>query len=237
MSSTPAIAFHRCNDAGAFYRASEKGWDWIECDLWATADDVPVLLHDEHLPDLRREVGEIWRYRWEDVAPSLAMIRGGPNSGPVTQTILSTLSDAVGMLDRPVGILAEIKPMDHRPLVTAVVDLLGRRPGPWKIMSFHPSNLVHAWAIDSSISGVLLVETQAQLERAIHEKWPAVYSSHELLTREVRDRLRAAGSSVGVWTVNEEPDIRRVLEVGVDMIISDEPERVRAATDAMRSGT
>ena len=104
-------------------------------------------------------------------------------------------------------------------------------------MSFHPSNLIHAWAIDSAISCVLLVETRAQLERAIRETWPEVYPSHELLTPQVRDRLRAAGSSIGVWTVNEPADIRRVLDLGVDMIITDEPHRVRAATEAMRSGT
>jgi glycerophosphoryl diester phosphodiesterase len=81
------------------------------------------------------------------------------------------------------------------------------------------------------------VETHAQLERAIREQWPEVYPSHDLLTRGVCDRLRASGSSVGVWTVNETPDIDRALELGVDMIITDEPHRVRAATEAMRSGT
>jgi glycerophosphoryl diester phosphodiesterase len=217
----------------------------MECDLWATADGVPVLLHDEHLPDLRRDVGEIWRYRWEEVAPPLAMIRGRQESGPITQTILSTLSSALGALNRPAGVLAEIKPIDHRSLVAAVVEMFRRRPslfsgghkGPWKIMSFHPSNLVHAWSIDPTISCVLLVETHAQLERAIREQWPEVYPSHDLLTRGVCDRLRASGSSVGVWTVNETPDIDRALELGVDMIITDEPHRVRAATEAMRSGT
>jgi glycerophosphoryl diester phosphodiesterase len=84
MSKTPAIAYHRCNSTGSFHQADEEGWDWIECDLWATADGVPVLLHDEHLPDLRRDVGEIWRYRWEEVAPPLAMIRGRQESGPIT---------------------------------------------------------------------------------------------------------------------------------------------------------
>ena len=35
---------------------------------------------------------------------------------------------------------------------------------------------------------------------------------------------RKAGLMVGAWTVNEESDIRRVIELGVDVVISDRPD-------------
>jgi glycerophosphoryl diester phosphodiesterase len=35
---------------------------------------------------------------------------------------------------------------------------------------------------------------------------------------------RAAGIRLSAWTVNEEPDIRRMLELGVDIIMSDRPD-------------
>jgi glycerophosphoryl diester phosphodiesterase len=40
---------------------------------------------------------------------------------------------------------------------------------------------------------------------------------------------RALGIRVIVWTVNDDPDIERMLEWGVDGVISDYPDRVRAA--------
>jgi glycerophosphoryl diester phosphodiesterase len=36
--------------------------------------------------------------------------------------------------------------------------------------------------------------------------------------------LQQAGHAVGAWTVNEESDIRRVLDLGVDVLITDRPD-------------
>ena len=36
--------------------------------------------------------------------------------------------------------------------------------------------------------------------------------------------LQQAGVAVGAWTVNEEADIRRVLDLGVDVLITDRPD-------------
>jgi glycerophosphoryl diester phosphodiesterase len=42
-------------------------------------------------------------------------------------------------------------------------------------------------------------------------------------------RAHALGLRVSVWTVNEPTDIEAMLNLGVDAIISDYPDRVRAA--------
>ena len=39
--------------------------------------------------------------------------------------------------------------------------------------------------------------------------------------------VRAAGIRLSAWTVNEEPDIRRMVELGVDVIISDRSDLVK----------
>jgi glycerophosphoryl diester phosphodiesterase len=35
---------------------------------------------------------------------------------------------------------------------------------------------------------------------------------------------RAAGLRVGVWTVNDEPTMRRVITLGVDVLTTDRPD-------------
>ena len=50
-----------------------------------------------------------------------------------------------------------------------------------------------------------------------------------LLTPSLVERLRGQCKVVGTRTVNEEADIRRVIDLGVDLIISDNPWRVREA--------
>ena len=52
----------------------------------------------------------------------------------------------------------------------------------------------------------------------------AVHPHHTLVTPERVSEWHAAGLAVFVWTVNEEPLARRLLEDGVDGLIGDYPE-------------
>ncbi len=45
--------------------------------------------------------------------------------------------------------------------------------------------------------------------------------------------MREAGIGVGAWTVNEEEDIRRVVSLRLDTIITDVPRRVRRVIEEM----
>lgn len=62
----------------------------------------------------------------------------------------------------------------------------------------------------------------------------AVWSPyHAETTREQVKEAQALGLKVVVWTVNEPADVRRLIEWGVDGIISDYPNRLRAAAGEM----
>jgi glycerophosphoryl diester phosphodiesterase len=53
--------------------------------------------------------------------------------------------------------------------------------------------------------------------------------SHRNINSSLLGQAHALGISVSVWTVNEPSDIEAMLELGVDAIISDYPDRVRQA--------
>ena len=55
--------------------------------------------------------------------------------------------------------------------------------------------------------------------------WSPYYGE---ITRESVKEAQALGLKVVVWTVNEPADMRRMIELGVDGIISDYPDRLRA---------
>ena len=57
--------------------------------------------------------------------------------------------------------------------------------------------------------------------------WSAINVQHERLTAESVARIRRIGLAVGAWTVNADEEIRRMIALGVDTIISDRPLRVR----------
>jgi len=51
----------------------------------------------------------------------------------------------------------------------------------------------------------------------------ALMLQHRLATRSAIDRLRASGVSVLVWTVDEPEELARVVEAGVDGVITNDP--------------
>jgi len=50
---------------------------------------------------------------------------------------------------------------------------------------------------------------------------------HRLVDRSVVDGARRASIKLAVWTVNDESDMRRMIDLGVDVIMSDRPDLLR----------
>lgn len=97
------------------------------------------------------------------------------------------------------------------------------------IQSFDPAILEVVHAERPDISVALLVENQdgwkENLKRLSFE--PNIYSPwFGLIDAKDVEILHEKNVEVVVWTVNEEADIRKVITLGVDGIISDYPDRV-----------
>jgi glycerophosphoryl diester phosphodiesterase len=102
------------------------------------------------------------------------------------------------------------------------------------VMGFQAETVRRVRELDPTARTVLLVSrgrtereraSPAEAVRLTQEAgagWLGI--NHRLLDADVIAAARRAGVSVAVWTVNEEPDIRRVLGLGVDVLISDRPD-------------
>ncbi len=51
--------------------------------------------------------------------------------------------------------------------------------------------------------------------------------NHRLIDADVVAAARAAGIRISAWTVNEGADIRRMVDLGVDVVMSDRPDRAK----------
>ncbi len=96
------------------------------------------------------------------------------------------------------------------------------------LQSFNPATLQAAAQMNAGISLCLLVENtdgpEANLERLGF--YPTHYSPYfELVDAELVSFCHAKGIQVVPWTVNEVADMRRLLSLGVDGLISDYPDR------------
>jgi glycerophosphoryl diester phosphodiesterase len=219
----PIIVAHRGihhalpeNSREALWTALDDSF-WIECDVHAAADGVPVVMHDETLDRTTTATGPVWALSSAELKAT--RLRGGG--------LVPTLEDCLARKRDPqLGWVVEIKPPDAHELVRRTYELLCG--GYFLIQSFDPDNVRYAsklWECPTA----LLVGNEQELAAATEGEWHQVNVNHRLLTAEMVRRLRDTGASVGAWTVNEEPDIRRVIDLGVDLIISDNPWRVREA--------
>jgi glycerophosphoryl diester phosphodiesterase len=120
------------------------------------------------------------------------------------------------------------EPVAYVEAVIGMIDALGITDR-CIVQSFDPAILEAVHADRSDIQLALLVENTDGLRKNLARLTftPAIYSPHfstadERLLKEVRE----LGIDLVVWTVNEKDDIRRMLDLGVDGIISDYPDRV-----------
>ncbi|MFZ2650492.1 MAG: glycerophosphodiester phosphodiesterase [Burkholderiaceae bacterium] len=93
-----------------------------------------------------------------------------------------------------------------------------------------------AWAnnlADARWTAGLTLAEHGSAPRMVKAAGGTIWSPyHGDLDAPLRRTAQALGLKVVVWTVNEAADIEKMLDLGVDGIISDRPDRVRAALAA-----
>jgi glycerophosphoryl diester phosphodiesterase len=225
----PAIVAHRGwheafpeNSLAAFAAAADRGLPWVECDVWPSSDCLPVVIHDATLQRTTFARGRVDRRRAQDL---LALRLRGPGE----QTLPSLAQVAALLLRKKTcGLLVEIKPRNHRPLVHAVCQILRPLRLRWMLHSFDPRNLAYAREL-GDFPLALLVDNRRMLRRAWSAGWQRLHV-HQKLLRSAAAHLTSAssveprpGDALAVWTVNSPAAWRRVMKSGVDMIITDRP--------------
>lgn len=82
-------------------------------------------------------------------------------------------------------------------------------------------------------AGLHVSQFQNSIPRMIKAAGGAMWAPYyEELRPDRVEEAHSLGLKVVVWTVNEPPDMRRMIELGVDGIISDYPDRLRQAAGA-----
>lgn len=226
------------NSLLAYRNAIALGADLLETDIHLTADDEAVVLHDPTLERTTTGRGAVRETRLADLAP--LRLRGA--DGATTTEPIPTLTQLVDLVAGAprVGLLLEIKvdPGGRRypgieEKALALVRGRGLLERTW-IMGFQAETVRRVRELDPAARTVLLVargRTEREraspaeavsLTQAAGAGWLGI--NHRLLDADVVAAARRAGISVAAWTVNQEPDIRRVLDLGVDVVISDRPD-------------
>lgn len=110
------------------------------------------------------------------------------------------------------------------------------------IQSFDVRTLEALHQLDTSITTALLIyhedeavtTTNLEQDLATLSFTPDIYSCYHIyLTEEIIAQAHQKGIKVIPWTVNEKEDMLRLIEMGVDGLITDYPDRLRAVLDSV----
>jgi glycerophosphoryl diester phosphodiesterase len=225
------------NGLTAFGKALELGADLLELDVHLTADGEVVVIHDATLDRTTTAMGPVAGVSLAQLASVYLRAR----DGRVTADGVPTLAQVLDLL-RPgkVELLLEIKVDSSRrrypgieEKTLALVSARGLRERV-VVMAFEPPTVSRVRELDPTIRTALLVSRgRVDRERARPEdlvRWARDVGAthlgveHRAVDAALVSAARAAGLRLGAWTVNEEADIRRVLDLGVDVVISDRPD-------------
>jgi glycerophosphoryl diester phosphodiesterase len=240
------------NTISAFDRGMRTGADGLELDVHLSADGVVVVHHDSMLDRTTNAFGPIA----DRTAAELAQVDAGYRFERAGAFPFRGLGIGVPRLSEVLGryrgtpIIVEIKVYTARAgeLVAAEI----RRADACDFVCVAGFGLASARSARRALPAVAASACQAEVRLAVYRswlRWPvrrAPYQTYQVpevvehgprvvSRRFIRDAHRG-GLKVQVWTVDEEADMHRLLEWGVDALITNRPDLAVGVRDAFLDG-
>lgn len=218
------------NTLAAFQAAVELGADGVELDVQYSSDGALVVFHNPTLEATSNGQGRV-------TSRTLAELRrldAGSWFGPgFAGERIPTLDETLDLLHGKLLLNIELKALNSATSglgrdVVAAVRAHGMA-GQVILSSFNPFELRRAAAAGPEMANGLLLSPELpgwtrlgvtrafSLARGLHPELVMVSESYVAFARRL-------GLPVRVWTANDEPDLRRMVALGVDAIITDRPD-------------
>lgn len=213
------------NTMAAFALAIEQGARMIEFDVRLSLDGFPVVFHDatlerttdgegvpedKRLEELRSLDAGAWfapRFAGERIPRLVDVIELARAHGitldiemKFSQGIVAPLCDAVALVLEQTG-------FHDRCIVT----------------SFHHGSLDYIRRCSSRISVARLYGTHAPRDGDLDDGVPSAAVHHMLVVPSLVKRVHRHGGKIHVWTVDDADEMRRMVAMGVDTLMTNRP--------------
>ena len=206
---------HRENTLEAFHAAVQQEADSIELDVWLTKDNQLAIHHDKTCEGIDIEGSTLERL---------------PNFVPTLNDVLNNFKTI------PLNIELKISPFtDLQRLAERVVyELNGKiTSSPLLISSFNLEILQNLRKYSRRIRlGYLTAqedwERSKLFEMVTENNFQAVHPHYSLVSEDFMNISKENDVEVNVWTVNEQSAVARQVNLGVNSIITDEVQMVKA---------
>lgn len=218
------------NSLPAFRRAAREGYRHIETDVQVTADGVVVVHHDDNLDRTTDRSGIISELKWSEVRRARI---GGTEPVSRLEDVLEELPEALFNIDvktdlavEPfVRVINKIGAIDRVAAASFSARRLGRirkLGGPRLVMGMGPVSAGVLWA-----NGKVPFVPLGLLARGAMAQVPLRYGHLGVVDAAFVRMAHRIGAEVHVWTVDDPTQMRALLDMGVDGIVTDRPDTLR----------
>jgi len=213
------------NTLASIRQAITDGSDWVEIDVQETADGEVVVFHDSDFMKLAGVNLKVWDGTLEQI---LEIDIGSWFDPEFYSERVPTLAEVLAEAKGKAGVVIELKYYGHdQQLEQRVVDIVEQLEMTDEIVIMSLNNagiqkirvLQPDWTI-----GLLSAKAIGNLAR-LDVDFLAVASG--MATPGFVHRSHARGKKVFVWTVNDTVSLSRMMSIGVDGVITDEPALAR----------
>jgi len=220
------------NTLAAFERAIQIGVDAVELDVRASRDGEVVVIHDPTLDRTTNHTGAVLDMTLAEIRRADAGSHAGSSFRgqrvPTLEEVLDlTRNRAIALIEIKADYLAE--------RVLEVVDRLDAASHVL-IQSFDPDTVRRVKALDPTIPTALLVgklptsPSRVRARRMVKEILEtganALAVWHATLTPQFFEEMRRRAVAVWTWTVDEDVVMRDMVQLGVQGIITNYPDRL-----------
>jgi glycerophosphoryl diester phosphodiesterase len=207
----------------AFERAVSQGYRYLETDVHLTADGTVVAFHDDDLTRTCGQAGRISELTWNEVARARVDGREPiPRLAELLEAFPSARLNIDCKTDRVVGPLGE--ELDRcnafdRVCIGSFSDRrlarMRRRHGPRLCTSYGPTELGVLKVLHLPRPGVPAVQS------------PVTWRGRTIIDATFVERCHVRNLAVHVWTIDDRDEMVRLLDLGVDGIMTDRPAVLR----------
>jgi len=218
------------NSMAAFGRAIEAGYRYLETDVHSTVDGVPVAFHDDTLDRMLGRPGRIEDLSWSDL---MSIRDGGAAVVPALTDLLDTWPEcrfnvdlkADSAVDPTIEALWKLNARD-RVLLASFSDRrirwARRVCGPRQATSLGQREVaalrLASWH-GRGLAGFVPSVAAAQV--------PVRYAGVRVVDARFVRHAHRLGLQVHVWTIDDPAEMRELLDLGVDGIMTDRIEVLR----------
>lgn len=228
----------------AYRNALEVGADMLEMDLHATRDGVVVVHHDATVDRVTDGTGKISEMSFEELRALDAGYAFTPDRGQsypyrgqgvrvaTFREVLEAFPDAIfsaeikqsqpPIVDAVLAVLAETG-MEDRVILVSFNDAVVR-----EIREKNPRIVTGAGTAEMvGFATLTMDEAQSYEPPCPIFQLPGVEADHLALAQRL-------GVQVQIWTINDAEEMRRLIEMGVDGIMTDDPALLKQVMDEPR---